>query len=626
MSFASDQEDDQPESQVDENQQGGTGLGVVQRGQSATPGSQSDISLGGGGSGVVSPGGGNVGGASAPNPSGQPSNSSNSTGSWTNLQSYLNANAGQGDQVGSQIASTVGGQAQTAKNDVDSAASDFQNNVDANTVNADPDLVNKAITDAENAGQSPSSAGGASGSGSQPSPTYSIPENGSSSGLQVSGLPVSSGDPTSVPVGIPENNMTLTPSEPNEVSGFQSQENAAYNGPTDFTKSAGYGQAQNDINSAQTALGELGSESGRDVLLQNQYSGASANGYNQGEKNLDQALLEGSPQAQSALQGVQSQWSGIGNILGTATNNENSAAANAVSVDAATSAAAKAALAAANNNFQNTVTGQLTSDQQSYSSLLAEAQKDLQSNTFTPAVLQALGLSQGEHTYGADPSQFFSAGVNPTLYNTANAQQYAEATALANLAGGTAQSFLPSQYESQAGTASPFTFNNSGFNNAIQQGKTFEQSDVQNLLGLLNAPNKGQSDNLSLLPGMLIPYGMVPGSLKGENLQNAMNVIQGGNFSNDAYDQPLVNNALGQWTSIQDLLNSEIGQSGSPGSNPVVPGTPAAAPARGVPVPVNAPPLVMPNPAGTPAIVAPPIRGPQKSPVHAPVVKSDEEE
>lgn len=415
MSFALD---DQPDSEIDENQQGANGVA-----QAETSGSnQTDVSLGGGGSGVMSAGGGNVGGSnqSAQSQAAKPS----SSGSWTNLQSYLDANSDQGGKMGSQIASSVSNQAQKSQDDVNQATSDFSGQVNANTVNSDSNAVNQAITDA-----------------------------------------------TSAKAGSQLNS--------DDVSNFGKQANASYNGPTDFTKDQYYGQSQQDIDQAQKSLSQTGSESGRKVLLQNQYNGASENGYNQGEQNLDQLLLENSGGGKAALEPLQSQWSGLGSLLSNATQAQNAAAQQAVTTDQATAKAAQDALAAASGKFQGDLNSGYSAAKTGASTAYSQALSDLKSGTLTADEAKVLGLSNGETLFNVDPTHYLTPGQSPTLYNYATADQYAQAAALAKLAGQNDSTFLPGEYASQAGTApAAYGFNADQFKSDIGAAKAAFQGTL----------------------------------------------------------------------------------------------------------------------------------------------------
>lgn len=394
MSYEADTEDEDNASQVDENQQGGTGLGNGQAENKSQ--SQTDISLGGGG-GVSTPG------APTAQTMGSSTGKPSSSGSWTNLQSYLDANQDQAGQLGSQVTGAVSSQADKAQNDITNASNDFQGQVDQNTVNQDQPSVDRAIADAQNA-----KAGG----------TY----------------------------------------DPNELAAFQKQYGANYSGPTDFTQSAGYGQTQGDVNQALDSLNSVKSEAGRNVLLQNQF-GANG-GYSPGEKSLDQLLLEGSPTNQAAFSGLQDQWSGLGTALSGATDTGNQYAQTAAQTSAATAKAAQDALTKANTDWQGGLNSQLSTAQQSYQSENDAIKAALTAGTLTHDQLAATGLQGGMTTMGLDLSKYLSPGTNPTIYNAATADQYAQSQALAQLAGAGGTSYLPQEYASQAGSAgSPWSYN-----------------------------------------------------------------------------------------------------------------------------------------------------------------------
>lgn len=513
MAFVEDDDTESQASQVDEAQ-----------GDEDKKKNDPTVSLGDGGSGVASPGGGNVGGNNVPTGS-QQGSGQNASGSWTNLQDYLDANKDQAAQVGNDIASTVGGQAKKSQDEINSAGTDFSNQVDANTVKEDDGTINNAITGATS---------------------------------------LKSGDTF----------------DPNLVTGFQNQLNATYNGPTDFTQSSGYTQAQNDFNTAKTQLDQTKSEAGRDVLLNNQYSGASQNGYNQGEKTLDQALIEGSPDAQSAIQGVQNQWGGIQNTLANQTTAQNAYAASAQATDTATAAAAKAALDNANTGFQGglntTYQDALTRQQEQ----LAAEQKALATNNWTPEQLAAAGLTLGQHTYGMDLNNpnYIDQGTAPTLYNSATADQYAQANALAQLAGQTDSTYLPSSYASQVGTAMGPTFNA----RAIQSDLDIAKASLPSLASQYFHDAGGQPTLLG--PGQIIPDGennlLLPYNYQDENaVTRNYNSILNGTPMTGPFDPNLnpglsLNNALAnaplanpnrsitesEWQHIQDVLNSHVGQ------------------------------------------------------------------
>lgn len=486
MAFALQNEDDQPVSQLDANNpqgQGGTGVGVATAGSLNQQNQGGGVSLGGAGSAVSGsqpaaggqPGGGNVGGplsySAAP-----AQTQSNNNGQWTNVQDYLNANSDQSQQLGNQISSHVANQAQNAENDVTNASQDFTNQVNAGTVQANPNSINQDIADAQNltAGQ-----------------TYSQ----------------------------------------SDLNDFQTQANANYTGPTDFTTNSQYGQAQNSVNNASQSLSQLGSEAGRDVLLQNQYGNASPTGYTHGESNLDQLLLEGNPANQTAMQNVRNQYSGINSILSNATNQNNAAAQAAVTTNQNTAAGARAALANANTQFQTGIQNQTNTAQTNHAQSYSDIMAAIGSNQINPEQLQQLGLNPGTQLWGMTPQQvqgYITQGAAPTMYNTATANQYAQAAALARLGGAGGVNYLPTANASQAGTAGPaFTFNTSQFNNDLASRAANAQTAFQ-------SANQVVAQHAPWLPS-------VNSQTPEQSIQAIQNFNKTGDPSYDQeYDQPAI--------------------------------------------------------------------------------------
>ncbi len=510
--------------------------------------------LSGGGTGIAGPGPvGNVGGNQSAQPQSQANNANNS-GGWTNLQQYLDANQDQAASAGSQIANTVSGQAQTAKNDINNDTSDFTGKVNASTVNQDPNAVSNAINDA-----------------------------------------------TSAKAGSILN--------PDDVSSFQKQANANYTGPTDFTQSGGYGQAQQDVNAASNSLQQTQSEAGRDVLLNNQYGNASPNGYTQGEKNLDQALIEGSQPAQQSLQAVNNQWTGIGNALSGATTSENALAANAQQTDAATAAAAQSALGTADSGFKTNLNSGLSAAKADQAAGYQSAQNSFGGNKLAPTDLTATGLSSGQDIYGLHLGDYLSQSNAPTLNTFATADQYAQAQALAQLAGQSGSDFLPSQYADQAGTAptSPYSFNGNQFNSDL---KSAEANYNQNMNRIAQTLSNVVATNYGVPgPGIQTPG---PNGTAGEWINYWVNYMQSPNGQQQAVSSgnpnfwAPVQSAIAQY---QQLLgqNTYVNQPVLPPGNLGGPGI--------TPAPTITPTMTVPTATG---ISRPTAYGPTAKPRPAP--------
>lgn len=328
---------------------------------------------GGGGDGIVSSG--TAASSAAPTGSGKPT----SSGSWVNLNSYLDANKDQGAQVGQTIAGTVEDLGNKAQTSIDTLGTNFNAAVQNNSVKQDQDAVNNAISGAQGlkAGQS---------------------------------------------------------LDDNTFNAFQAQKNATYGGPTDVTGFDGYTDAQKNVNTASTAVGQTGSEAGRNVLLQNQYKNSSVNGYNQGENNLDQLLLENSPGAQEALHPLQSKWANLSNALGTTVSTGNAAAQTGAQSTAQTAQSAAKAAADAQAAYEASL-NQTTQDQWAKTQELINQYKGQPlANNMTPEQLAASGLTLGQKVYNTNLQNYVNQST-PTAATNANLDQYAQDAALSKLAG-----------------------------------------------------------------------------------------------------------------------------------------------------------------------------------------------
>lgn len=430
--------DSQDPNSEDENQSQVDQALNPQNAQQSQPSPEQTPSSGGGGVAA----GGNVGNSSTPTAS---TPKPSSSGSWTNLDSYLNANADQGAKMGNSIAGSVNSQATNAQNDVGNLNNDFNSQVQANTVNSDDDAVNSAISAAQSG------------------------------------------------------NLSA-----DQTSAFQKQANANYAGPTDPTANQYYSQANNDVNNATQAVQQTQSEAGRDVLLQNQYQNASQNGYNQGENNLDQLLLENSQGGQQALQPLAQQWSGLTSLLGDSVTKDQQAAQAAQAIDQATAQNAQGALGTANTNFQSNLDKEVqdagTQGQANYN----DYQTNLANNNYAldAQTLAAMGLQPGARTFNLDLQSYlnpFSAsGVS--AQTVASPQEYAEYQALNQLAGTTPSELIN---PSLAGTAPKAGFNT-----------TQLQSDITAKQNAYNTAYASQQGGV-LNTGYLAAYGLNPNSSGG---------------------------------------------------------------------------------------------------------------
>lgn len=405
------------------------------------PSSAPPSTSGGGGSGIVSGGGvGGAAGSSAPTSSAAPGPSK--SGSWTNLNSYLDANADQGAAVGSQIANTINSQGQSDQDAINNLSSGFNQAVQASTVNANQGAVDQSINDAES------------------------------------------------------NNLSAA-----DQTAFDQQANASYSGPTDITQATGYSQAAQGASNAAVAAQQAQTEAGRDVLLQNQFNNASTSGYNQGENNLDQLLLEGSGGAGSINQAA-NQWTGLGGQLNSDVTTDNANAASGAATTQATAANALSDFNTQRTAADTSVASALAAQQAGYSTdynALVSALNGYSGGNLNLNQQQAttLGLGQNQRLYDLyqQSPQLGTQYLSQAAFNAGaeiTPQQQAELAALDTLGAGANQT-ATNQYTNAAlaGTQNADnSIDTSGFQQAVaNSNQAFQDAAAQNVKGTGNASN-----------------------------------------------------------------------------------------------------------------------------------------
>jgi hypothetical protein len=258
---------------------------------------------------------------------------------------------------------------------------------------------------------------------------------------------------------------------PQAAQQFQSVLNAKYTGPNslqDLTGNQNYNNLQNQAQSATTEANQTQNESGRMNLL-NQMFGNSK--YAGGQRTLDQLFLQNSPQAQQQFAQSQQQANTASQGLNQAQQQSQAVAQNYAQQAQNMSQQAQQGLTASGSGLQNTVNQEVASANASgaYQNALSGVQNNYQ---LDPSLASKLGVS-GNTTYGVDLSQYLAQAAPATAANAATAQDYAKFSALQQLQGtGTEVSnFLNSADASKAGTYNPYTFNASAANAAVAQNQ-----------------------------------------------------------------------------------------------------------------------------------------------------------
>lgn len=456
-----------------------------------------------GGSASVASGSGS-GGTSSPAPSGTPYQP-------PNVSQYLAANQGAGQQLTQGITNNVQNQANqlnsqvnTSQNQLNSQYQPLNNNLNSNTANN--------VT--QSAFQNPQ----------QLLDAYNAAKTSSSS------QPLSSDQQA----------------QADQYNQFQQLNNGGYNSAIQSYGNQAQqanGQLQNQLGALTQQTGSANNEMGRNQLLQNAV-GQGGN-YNQGEQTLDSLFLQGSPGQPNAnglsnLQQLQQNLGGIGN---QSTQN-----VQGLNLDAQNKLAALQGLSASDKaNIQNlflnggqgstgglnqigqdvqTAYGNLQNSSQAAQDAMTQA---FQNGNYTPDQLKALGLTQGQQTWGVTGNQIQNLSgyqANPlSAYSqggaaqAASPEEFARYNALNQLAGGGSAPAQQSVFGSatQAGNYNPYTVATpQAVQSQIQQNQQqYGVTDVQQLMKDMmgagyTAGQSGGSGMRSADPGA--PYRQAMGS------------------------------------------------------------------------------------------------------------------
>lgn len=361
-----------------------------------------------------------------------------SSGAFTNLQSYLDANKSL--NFGSSVAGQVQKNVDTANQSQKDAATGFKQDVDQQTIATNPDLIQQVGTDA-----------------------------------------------------------TAITSDPQKTSDFLRMRNAQYGGPNNLVDEGDrYKAVSGATNTAQQDAEATKSEGGRKALLDKDYgAGVGRYDYTPGQKNLDNLLIQNDPTARKSFDTVQQNAAGAGAGFQSLKDQLQSYAGQAKATTGATRAATRSALGIddagniisengkPNSGAIGSLYGKLASNTQEKQSAYdtasahiknAIATKDL--SGLTPEERQMLGaqLPESQGYYRANPSDYlnFAPREDINLGSTASKEDAARMDALSQLADQGTNPFLDS---SKAGTAPTdyANFDQDRFSGTINSNKaTFE--------------------------------------------------------------------------------------------------------------------------------------------------------
>lgn len=354
-----------------------------------------------------------------------------SSGRFTNLQTYLNANKGykqdQGGLAG-QISGNFQNKANNIQNNLNQSQQQFQNQANQNRIQYNQGLVDQAV--------------------SNPSDFANNQDN---------------------------------------VKSFERLRDATYQGPKGIEE-AQANQLQAKAGQLQQNANLAGSEAGRFTLLNKLYNTPT---YNRGQQNLDNLLLQGNQQQLQKLGGVNQLATSVNTGVNTGLNSARDLASQFTQEAAQAQQNTRNALGQAVGQFDVGAKQSLADLQAKQSQDYNQALQQLQSGTASRDLANQLGIlppgGNKIETFGTDVSKFLQQGPQATLQQAVSPEQAARIQSLSKLAGnsltGDSQNLL-SQYQGQLGGAGPaFNFNKDAFGQAIKERQnTYNQKaqDIQN--------------------------------------------------------------------------------------------------------------------------------------------------
>ena len=373
--------------------------------------------------------------------------------SATKLSDYLSTNAPQAAQQGQTIAGNLTSGYNQAQGDINSAISGFGTNVQGGYTAANPDLVSKAASN----------------------PTDFAKDSGN-------------------------------------VQGFQNLWNDTYTGPQNFESTTPYQNVQNEVQNAVSNAQNVQSPAGLSTYLNSQAKG----NYLPGMATLDTALVQGSTEANKAIQDAAKPYAGLTDYLTGQVSQADQAVPAAQAQAAANKAAIQNQFTGAGGvipTYETNLQNQTTAAQKAAQDAIDQEKAFLGTGNNWQGLfgnqqqLSDLGLTPDQYNnllqeqdylqqYGKgnipNASQYLTA-INPTVdinqANNATAQNYSDIAALQQLTGQDLSSYLNSENASQAGTAPTDYYN-------LNYGQM--NTDLQNLV---NGITPGAASNIPTTEG-----------------------------------------------------------------------------------------------------------------------------
>lgn len=364
----------------------------------------------------------------AAQPGGQPGGTS--SGSFTNLQKYLDANSSL--KFGQKIAGRVEGQVGEAEKNIADTGTQFKSKVDQSATPYDQQLIDSAKSD---------------------------------------------------PRGVAADQA--------KSDAFAKMRDANYAGPKTLSDDDElYSKASGSAQKANELATTTGTEGGRKAYLDQNYgAGAGRYDYSAGQKKLDQYLIQNDPGSREQFEALAGRGQKAANDFSTLKDSLNSYAGQKAADTSKARQDSRASIGLDDaGNFQQTgpIATTMAGLQQKAQQAQQQKQSEYQALTnalsgykLDPGQFTKTGLTEGEQTYGVNPNSYLKTGANPEAGDVVSQDDQATVAALAKLAG-KENTFLPDA--SRAGSYDPNkanTFDKLGFESEIARQKPQIEAKVQ---------------------------------------------------------------------------------------------------------------------------------------------------
>lgn len=403
------------------------------------------------------PNAGGTGGKAA----GQPSNSTQAQ-PFTNLNSYLTANAPQITNEANTIAGNLNSGYNAATGAIDQAGQNFGNDVNAGYTQNNPTAL---------------------------------------AGVQ--------------------SNPTAVAADPMQSQAFTGMYNDKYTGPTTFQDSSYYAPLSSQVQAGQTAATQVGTVPGLQAYL----SQGNPN-YTQGQSTLDSVLLNGNPDAVSTIQAAATPYANLPGYLSSAVTAGNNAVQTAQQNAQSTKAAAQGAFQTSQGTVNDRIAAEEAAalkQSQDYNAAVNAAKAKVATDVPLANSLQGIMQQYGAGFQGGAAAPWLdgshisipnSVVPLPTAGSVASGQDYSDIAALQQLSGSPVTSPIDPSQANLAGTyKAPGAVDSSQLDSALQALQNFILQSGNNVQMGAGDPNAFVHDANAWYTNLINEMGYVyPGS------------------------------------------------------------------------------------------------------------------